>query len=80
MQRGSANVTKSRAAGVETRYGIRHETGVWYNHRLGTKETGPHVADPEQAMSFLDPSLAQKIATMLTRDARRGQYQVEPLP
>lgn len=56
-------------------YGIQHESGAWYNYRVG-----PHVKEVELAMPWEDKTVAEETAAMLTRSAGRGRYTVVPLP
>lgn len=61
------------------KYGIRHESGAWYNHRRYSEVTGPLVADPDLALTWESKALAQETATMLSR-GNRGLYEVVPMP
>lgn len=61
------------------RYGIRHESGAWYNHRAYSESNGPHVTDPARALSWESKDLAEEIAAMLSR-GNRGRYEAVRLP
>lgn len=61
------------AATAEVKYGIRHPSGAWFNHRV----KGLLVDDPRNAMVWTSKVLADATAAMLSVNDR---YEVVPLP
>lgn len=74
--------TSCRAIGVvgpaadgSRKYGVQHESGAWYNHRIG-----PLVEEPEYAMSWESREIAEDLADMLSRSGTKGRFEAVPLP